>query len=125
MIKTALKHFIYEICIDAFFNSVQYNFIEPRGINFSNISNMKLNIGDRFSKIIKYKDNNFEIESHCFGCEIMEIDIYSKMTWIRIFYQKRISTFYWKGRRYDESDDIVNEKDSMLINSEDAVKFIR
>lgn len=50
MIKIALKHWIYEICIDRIFSNIQKNFIPPNPktcIIDNNIKN-----GDMFRKII-------------------------------------------------------------------------
>jgi hypothetical protein len=60
MIGIALKHFIYDICIDQVFNGIEKNFVQ---------CNRRLSIvrvGDKFRKIVVMN----KYEYHCYDCTV-------------------------------------------------------
>ncbi len=52
MIVVALKHFIYEICIENLFNSIFQNFSTQNTPKF----NSQVSVGDRFASIVVRRD---------------------------------------------------------------------
>ena len=52
MIKTAIKHYILEACINVFFDKLTYNFRKP---SLTNIHGIK--VGDRFTEIWLFDDS--------------------------------------------------------------------
>jgi hypothetical protein len=73
MIKTAIKHWIYDYCIDLVFKEIKSNFF----INCFNMKNIK--IGDRFELIEKFEHKKlFDLDDGVykrayFGCIIKNI----------------------------------------------------
>ena len=58
MIKVALKHFIYEKCINVIFDTIINNF---------SLSKRRFNVGDKFAEIKIYRndDSNCIVLYHC------------------------------------------------------------
>jgi len=81
MIKIALKHWIYEKCIDVFFKAITNNFIFDHKQN-------EFNPGERFSSIVIKLPNLFKLDSNnvkIYTCTILDnlegtvlIQFYSK-----------------------------------------------
>jgi hypothetical protein len=64
MLKVALKHWIYEQCIDLIFDGIASNFI---GFSYSK----PLEIGDKYSLIVERGENN---EWYHYNCVILTKD---------------------------------------------------
>jgi hypothetical protein len=70
LIKTAIKHWIYETCIDTVFSGIARNFRSPELTYF--YDNIK--VGDWYTYITISDNINFDKVTECRKCEITFVD---------------------------------------------------
>ena len=107
MIKIALKHWIYEKCIDVLFKTINNNFLLGHKVN-------EFKVGDKFEYIV-IKDSNPGYLIRMYDCTItenmgrrlfIEISAYRRISLDGHYYASRMQTRPTVG--FQNIDDIVN-----------------
>ena len=73
MLKTAIKHYIYELCINIFFDNIEKNFVLLNKKQSINSKRNQIKVGDYYKSIYEIDVFEEDFYRHFYNCSIVKV----------------------------------------------------